>query len=167
MKTGSIGTTTILVTFGAEALQAIYDCRWLLALCFVMMIVDLWWAYSEHMYKQAHEQQDIWRKSRAIRRTAMKFVDYLTLMVVGVVLGLAVTEPLGICDHVTSAACGGLIGFTADIFSVVGHICVVKEWRTPTSFMKKFMVALVRTKNNDIAEALDETLNNKEENNGE
>lgn len=29
------------------------------------------------------------------------------------------------------------------------------------------MVALVRTKNNDIAEALDETLNNKEENNGE
>ncbi len=167
-KTGSFGTTAVWITFGNEALQAIYDCRWLIVMCFICMLTDLWWAYSEHVYKDYHAEteaekvKNVWRKSRAIRRTAMKLVDYITLMLVGMVLGLAIGEPLGICDHTMSAACGGLIGVTSDVFSIIGHICVVRETPIKKDFVRRFFIALVKTKNSDIGEVLDESLNGNE-----
>lgn len=162
-KTGSFGTTAIWFTFGNEALASIFDCRWLIVLCFIMMIADLWWAYSEHVYhivhaKTAEERKKFeWRKSRAIRRTAMKLVDYITLMVVGVVIGLAITEPLGLCDHVVSAAIGGCIGVLADLLSIIGHLCVVREWKMPRNLFRNFFIALVKTKSEDIGNAIDES----------
>ena len=162
-KTGSFGTTAVWLTFGNEALASIFDCRWLIVLCFIMMLADLWWAYSEHVYHIFHSKSEEerkkfeWRKSRAIRRTSMKLVDYITLMVVGVVIGLAITEPLGICDHVVSAAIGGSIGALSDFLSIVGHICVVREWKMPKDFVRNFFIALVKTKSEDIGNAIDES----------
>lgn len=168
-KTGSFGTTTIWITFGNEALQAIFDCRWLIVLCIVCMIADLWWAYSEHTYWVAHSKtaeekaKHVWRKSRAIRRTAMKLVDYITLMLVGMVIGLAVCEPFDIASHTTSAAIGGLIGVASDVVSIVGHICVVREINIKKDFVRRFFVALVKTKNEEIGNALDKSFNNKDD----
>lgn len=162
-KTGSFGTTAVWLTFGNEALASIYDCRWLIVLCFIMMLADLWWAYSEHVYhivhaKTAEERKKfVWRKSRAIRRTAMKLVDYITLMVVGVVIGLAITEPLGLCDHVVPAAIGGSISVLADLLSIIGHLCVVREWKMPRNLFRNFFIALVKTKSEDIGNAIDES----------
>ena len=162
-KTGSFGTTAVWLTFGNEALASIFDCRWLIVLCFIMMLADLWWAYSEHIYHIVHskseEERKIhkWRKSRAIRRTAMKLVDYITLMVIGVVIGLAITEPLGICDHVISAAIGGCIGVLADLLSIIGHLCVVREWKKPKNLFRNFVIALIKTNNEHIGNAIDES----------
>ena len=162
-KTGSFGTTAVWLTFGNEALASIYDCRWLIVLFFIMMLADLWWAYSEHVYhivhsKTAEERKKFkWRKSRAIRRTAMKLVDYITLMVVGVVIGLAITEPLCLCDHVVSATIGGGIGVLADLLSIIGHLSVVREWKMPRNLFRNFFIALVKTKSEDIGNAIDES----------
>ena len=107
-------------------------------------------------------------KSKAIRRSANKFVDYLTYLLVGCVLGMAILEPLGICDHVTSAAAGLGLGCVADMMSIVGHYCAVKgidfdAWK----FIKRLVVVFVKKKDEDMGEALEETIksDNHENNN--
>lgn len=166
-KTGSFGTTAVWLTFGNEALASIFDCRWLIVLCLIMMLADLWWAYSEHVYHIVHSKSEEelkihkWRKSRAIRRTAMKLVDYITLMVVGVVIGLAITEPLGLCDHVASAAIGGCIGVLSDLLSIIGHLCVVREWKMPRNLFTNIFIALVKTKSESVGNALDDSFKEK------
>ncbi len=165
-KTGNYGTALVWITFGNEAIQAFYDCRWLIVLCIVCIFADLWWAYSEHIYhiyhasSQEEKAKYSWRKSRSIRKTSLKFVDYITLMLVGIVLGLAICEPLNICSHTTAAACGGLIGVASDVTSIIGHICVVREIPVQKHFLRKFFIAFIKTKNRDIGNALDESINN-------
>lgn len=168
--TNSFSSSAVWLTFGGEALAVIFDCRWLIALCILIMLADMWWAYSEHQYhvsrcktyEERTEAKKKWRKSRAIRRTCMKFVDYLTLLLVGVVLGLAVFEPYEIATHVQTGALGVLIGAACDLCSIWGHICIVKEYKFSRqsffSFFKKFIIALAKKKSEDIGEALEESI---------
>ncbi len=150
------------ITFANEALQAIYDCRWLIILCVICIIADLWWSYAEHVYHIVHNgHEDAWRTSKAVRKSALKFVDYVTFLLVGVVLGLAICEPLNVCSHTTAAIFGGLIGVGCDVKSIISHVIVVKEIPIQQNFVRKFFIALVRKKNKDIGDALDETINDK------
>lgn len=177
-ETTSLGSGAMWLTFGGEALAVIFDCRWLILMCIFIMIADMWWAYSEHLYHVAHcktdeereKEKKKWRKSRAVRRTAMKFVDYLTLLLVGVVFGMAIFEPYDIATHIQTGAIGVLIGAACDLCSIWGHVCVVKEYKFSRqsfwTFAKKFLIALVKKKSTDIGEALEETvINEKDENN--
>ena len=174
--TNSFSSSAVWLTFGGEALAVIFDCRWLIVLCGIIMISDMWWAYSEHLYHVAHceteklreAEKKKWRKSRAVRRTAMKFVDYLTLLLVGVVLGLSIFEPYEIATHVQTGALGVLIGAACDLCSIWRHICVVKENKFSRqsffSFFKKFIIALAKKKSEDIGDALEESIENKQSN---
>ena len=81
---------------------------------------------------------------------------------------MAILEPLGICSHVTSAAAGLGLGCVADVMSIIGHYCAVKgidfdAWK----FIKKLVVVFVKKKDEDMGEALEETINteNHENNN--
>lgn len=65
-------------------------------------------------------------KSRALRRSANKAVDYITYLVVGAFFGLAIIEPMGGCGHVITAAIGLGIGCLAELASIIGHYCYVK-----------------------------------------
>lgn len=98
----------------------------------------------------------------------MKFVDYLTLLLVGVVLGLSIFEPYDIATHVQTGALGVLIGAACDLCSIWGHICVVKEYKFSRqsffSFFKKFIIALAKKKSEDIGDALEESIENKQSN---
>ena len=171
--TNSLGAGAMWLTFGNEALQAIHDCRWQIVCCVFMLIFDFWWAYSEnrHNLKNAQTEKEKkkyeWRTSLAIRRTCVKFVDYLTFLLVGVVIGLAITEPYELADHVQTAAAGILIGCGCDAVSAWGHICVVHRWNFKPSdrwkFLKRFAVALIKKKSEDVGEALEETFD-KEQN---
>ncbi|MCQ2257820.1 MAG: hypothetical protein MJZ41_07505 [Bacteroidaceae bacterium] len=168
----SISLSAVWLTFGAETLSVIFDCRWLIVLCAIIMLADMWWAYSEHMYhvkncKTEEEKKKYeWRRSRAVRRTSMKFVDYLTLLLVGVVLGLSIFEPYGIATRVQTGAIGVLIGAACDLCSIWGHIAVVKGYKfnrdTVIRFFKKFLIAIVKRKSEDIGEALEDTIIKKE-----
>ena len=109
-----------------------------------------------------------WKKSRAIRRTANKSVDYLTFLLVGAFMGLAVTEPMGGLSHIHTAAIGLGVGCLAEIASIVGHYCYIKfgveikvidVWR----WLIKFVANIFRSKGNAIGNALDQTINDKKE----
>lgn len=161
----NIGNSLIWVAFANEGLQCVHDLRWMIVLSIVLIFADFWWGWSESAMKYRRattdEEREKYRfhKSKAIRRSANKFIDYITYLLVGGVLGLAILEPLGVCDHVVSAAVGLGLGCFADMISIVGHYCSVKDIHFDAwEFAKKLLINLVKKKNEDIGEALDETL---------
>lgn len=170
----SIGASALWFTFGNEALSAIRDCRWQIALCVIAILLDLWWAWSEHKYHVAHcktdeereKEKKKWRKSRAVRRSGIKLVDYFSFLIIGMVLGLAFFEPYGFLSHELCAALGVLIGAACDLASSWGHFCVVKEISctkdNALKFIKRFFIALVKKKSEDIGEALEESIKDEE-----
>ena len=156
--TGNIGTQGVSWTvFGAECLSAVYDLRWMIIFAVVLICADYWWGVRELAEKrrQAKRQADKERYkfhfSRAGRRTLNKCVDYLTFLLVGCVAGLAITEPMGICGHTTTAALGLGFGCAFEISSIIGHVCVVKGVYIKINW-KKLIVAVLTLKWKQLAD---------------
>lgn len=150
MANGNIGTQAILwTTFGAEALSAIHDLRWMLALAGGLIMVDFWWGISD-----ARSKGEEVRFSRAGRRTCNKFIDYVCYLIMGCLLGLGVFEPLGLCSHVTTSAVGIGLGCLFDLNSIIGHVCSVHGVRWKINLWA-FLLKLMEKKHEDIAEAIE------------
>ena len=163
---------------GGELLDVVFDLRYMLMFSIVLILADFWWGHSESMkrYHEAEIAKDErgmekykWHKSRAIRRTANKFVDYCSYLLVAAFMGLAVIETMGGCSHVITAAIGLGVGCLAEIASIVGHYCYVKwgieikvvdVWK----WLLRFVANIFKTKS-QLGSALEETINesNKEE----
>ena len=145
------------MAFWGEAMDALYDLRWMIALSLVLISADFWWGTSEtkKRYKDTGRPEDRWRFSRAGRRTVNKLIDYLTYLLVGCVLGLAIGEPLGICNHVVSAAVGLGLGCAFDGSSIIGHVFAVHGVKFS---VRKFLLGLLKRKQSDIGEAVEEAL---------
>lgn len=120
---------------GAEIMAVAYDLRSMIFFSIILIVADFWWGHSESMkrFEDAKAVGDIagmeqykWRKSRAIRRTTNKFVDYMTYLLVGAYLGIAITEQMGWGNHMYTAAGALSIGCLAEIASIIGHYCYLK-----------------------------------------
>lgn len=178
MQDINIGSKTIIwTTFGMELLQVVYDLRYMVIASVVLILADMWWGYSasRKRLEDANRRRSAtlqdkykWHKSRAVRRTFNKFVDYLTYLIVGAVLGLAITEPMEICSHVWTAALGLGIGGGCEIASIVGHVVYVKlgvevsaldAWRA----MMRFLGRIIRQRSNEIGSAVEELGRDKDE----
>lgn len=157
---------------GAELTTVFFELRYGVMLAFILIFADFWWGYSEAKVRYAEAVKENnhvlmekykWHKSRAIRRTSNKVIDYLTYILVGAFIGLAITEPLDICGHTTSAAIGLLIGCVCEIASLLGHIFYVKLGIEVTvsdavKWLVRFIVKLLKKKSQDIGEAVEETM---------
>jgi hypothetical protein len=157
-------------SIGSELIAVVYDLRYMIICSFALILADLWWGYSESQMRKQEAQENgnhtlvekfKWHKSRAGRRTANKIVDYLTYLVVGALIGLAITEPMDICSHIWSAAIGLGIGCACEIASIIGHIAYVKlgveismidGWKAFIRFLGK----LIKVKSNEIGEAVED-----------
>ena len=167
----TVGTKGVMWgSIGAELIGVVYDLRYMVICSVALILADLWWGYSESQMRKemAKEKGDDalvekykWHKSRAGRRTANKVVDYLTYLVVGALIGLAITEPMEICSHIWTAAIGLGIGCGCEIASIIGHIAFVKlgveislvdGWKAFVRFLGK----LIRVKSNEIGEAVED-----------
>ncbi len=155
--------------FGGEITAVAFELRWMIVLSGVLIFADLWWGHSESMkrYNEAVAINDRvgmekykWHKSRAIRRSANKAVEYLTYLLVGVFFGLAITEPMGGCNHVCTAAIGLLVGCLAEVASIIGHVCYVKfgvevkiidVWK----WLLRFVINIFKVKNKEVGQAID------------
>lgn len=130
---------------------------------------DFWWGVRElAMHHQqaatrAEKTKTKFHFSQAGRRTLNKMVDYLTYLLIGCVAGLAITEPMGIADHTTTSAVGLGFGCLFELSSIVGHIAAVKGINIKLN-LKALIVAIIRKKNEDIAEILDEGIEEIEDN---
>lgn len=148
--TTTTGKAIVVGTMGGEALSALFDLRWMLVLIVVLILADFWFGVSESLNKREH-----FRFSRAGRRTCNKAVDYITYLILGSVLGLAIFEPLGWATHTTTAAIGLGFGCVWEIDSIVGHVCGLHGIKTHFS-VKRFIIALLKKKDDDVGEAVEE-----------
>ena len=175
----NVGTKPILWgTVGGELIAVVYDLRFMMMAALALILTDLWWGYSDSK-KHYAEAKAIgnatlmdkykWSKSRAVRRTANKLVDYTTYLIVGALFGLGMTEPMGICSHVWSAAIGLGIGGGCEIASIVGHVAYVKlgveisiadAWRATVRFLGR----LIKAKSQEIGDAVEHIGDNDNDN---
>ena len=167
----NVGNQGVIWTIlGGEMLNVVYELRYMMLLSAILILSDLWWGHSEAMkrYAKAEMNDDKvcmekyrWRKSRAIRRTANKAVDYITYMLCGAFIGLAITEPICFCNHTYAAIFGLLLGCMAEVASIIGHCAYVKYdvefklidiWR----LVVKVCVKFIKLWNKNIGKALEE-----------
>lgn len=168
--TGNIGAQGVSWTvFGSECLAAVYDLRWMIILAVILIATDFWWGCREQaMHRQKatraiDKERFKFHFSQAGRRTLNKCVDYLTYLLVGCVAGLAITEPMGIATHTTTAAIGLGFGMLFELSSIVGHIAVVKGINIRLN-LKRLLVAIIKHKSEEVAEILDEGIEEIEDN---
>lgn len=152
----NVAKGTAFSLFSAEMMTLFWDLRWLIALAVCLIIVDGWLGISESRMKKVEI-----RKSKAGRRTMNKIVDYICYLMLGGILGMAIGEPLGV-NHIAIAAVSMLIACLFEIDSIAGHYCELHGIRNRFS-VKKFIISLVKKKNKDVGEALEESINNNEE----
>lgn len=136
-----------LTSFADECMGALYDLRWMLVLAAVLIAADFWFGIQESIHR--HQE---FRLSRAGRRTANKFVDYVLYLMLGALIGLAITEPCGLCSHVQTAAFGMGLGCMFELDSIVGHVCAVHGVKKIFS-VKRFFVYLLCLTNKNIGDA--------------
>lgn len=166
----TIGTKAVLWgAIGQELIGVVYDLRYMVICSIALILADMWWGHSESM-KRLREAIKIgnatlqekfrWHKSRAVRRTCNKLVDYVSYLIVGTLLGMAITEPMGICDHIWTAASGLLIGGGCELASIIGHVAYVKfgielkmvdAWKAVVRFLGR----LIKVKSTEIGEAVE------------
>ena len=102
----------------------------------------------------------------------------MTLLLVFCIIGLAITEPYGICSHVICAGVAMLVACVCELCSVFGHFFYLKgvelprlTWKNVGVFLGRLAAGFARTKSPDLGDALDETitktLNEKEKEGGE
>lgn len=154
--TANTGRAVVVGAMGAEAMGALYDLRWMLVLIVVLIVADFWFGVSESLHKHEH-----FRFSRAGRRTCNKAVDYVTYLMLGSVIGLAIFEPLGWANHVTTAAVGLGFGCLWEVDSIVGHVCELHGVKNKFS-VKRLLIALIKKKDEDVGEAVEEAFEEME-----
>ena len=154
--TANTGRAVVVGAMGAEAMGALYDLRWMLVLIVVLIVADFWLGVSESLHKHEH-----FRFSRAGRRTCNKAVDYVTYLMLGSVIGLAIFEPLGWANHVTTAAVGLGFGCLWEVDSIVGHVCELHGVKNKFS-VKRLLIALIKKKDEDVGEAVEEAFEEME-----
>lgn len=179
MTSKDIGTQGFAwAVFGGEAVSTIFDLRWMLAFVLALIFTDFWWGWRESVmhYKKAKEAGDErlmreskFRFSKAGRRTANKIVDYLTYLLIGCFAGMAITEPLGWANHVTTSAICLTFACTFEVSSIIGHVCAIKGIEAPKltlksvfKFIVRLIVNIVKKKDDDIGDALDTTVKETE-----
>lgn len=169
MNSHSIGVVITWSVFMSEMLDVVFDLRWAILLCIVLIAADFWWGWRENkMHREKattvdEKKKHKFRFSTAGRRTLNKVVDYMTYLLVGSIAGLALTEPLGICSHTTTAALGIGFGCLFELSSIVGHIAQVKGVKFKLN-LKGLLVAIAKKKSESLGEILDEGIEEIEDN---
>lgn len=158
-------TVTGAYSFLGEIREVIFELRWMLALIVIMITADFILGIIDSISKRGED----FHFSRAGRRTACKFIEYNSYLVVGFALGIAVFEPLGICSYITSSVFGLCLAALFELDSIVEHICAIHGIENRIS-VKRLLVGIIKKKYaaagdilEDAAEDTGKKQRNKEE----
>lgn len=171
---GNTGTRFLGGLLSAEMIAVFNDMRWMLLLIALCVIADFryGWGESSRRYSNAEKAGDKilmvkykWRTSRAVRRSVNKCVDYVVWIVLGMSIGMALLEPIGL-NHTYGGLVATAIAVMCEAKSFFGHFFylhgVTVEKKTISGVIKAIVVALVKSKNEAFGDALESELNNKE-----
>lgn len=176
-STGARGFGFLLM--GNEILYMIGEARYAVVLLFLLIIVDFRFGRRESSdrFERAKLTGDTctmnkyqWRTSRAVRRSINKFLDYILFMVLGLFIGIQFLDSVGI-SHIYGTYGAMAIILLCEFHSIVGHFLYLHDPGVETeqvnSLLKKFIVLLAKKKSEDVGEALEEVLTDKQEDHSE
>ncbi len=157
----------------------IVDSRWILIAIVLCCALDFRLGCKESAKrKEAADKEgnkmlgDLYKfhRSRAVRRTMNKFVDYVLLMMVFEAIGAAFLPYVGV-PYIYGAWAGGLIACGCEISSACGHFLYIHGVKVERknakgyalAFAKALAVAFARQKAGDqVGEAVEEAFNEAE-----
>lgn len=128
-------------SFIGEIKGVVFELRWMIAFIAVLIFADFALGLIDSIAKRGED----FRFSRAGRRTMCKFIEYNSYLVVGFMLGIAVLQPVGICNYTTSSICGLILAILFEADSVKDHICAIHDVENKIS-IKKLIVAYLKRK---------------------
>lgn len=135
-----------------EMAGAMFEMRWAVLFIVMLVITDFWSGLSASV----KIRKEKFRLSRAIRRTTAKFFEYVSFIILGAFLFKCICEPYGMTNAMAKGgAIGAFIALYAEADSIYSHICALHGFEAKVS-IKRFIIALLRAKTDDIGEALDE-----------
>lgn len=140
-------------TFYDELLQVLFDLRWLVLFIIVLVFTDFW----SGLTASVKVRKEDFRLSRALRRTIVKFLEYINFIIFGALLAKGILEPFGVANNVIGGAIGGASALFIEFDSIYGHVCDVHGIKKRFS-LKRLFVAYVKKKNEDIGEVLEDEL---------
>lgn len=143
-------------TMAAEALEVVYDMRWMMAFIIILIITDFWFGVSESRKKKVQL-----RLSRAGRRTCNKLIDYTAYLFFGAMVGKAILEPLSIASHTTTAAIALSLACIWEMDSIINHILTLHNVNGRFSLFR-LAVSIIKKKDKDVGEAIEEVKNEEE-----
>lgn len=175
-----MGTRTAGVTiFYSEVTQMIVDSRWILIAIVLFCALDFRLGTKESVKrKEAADKAGNtllsefyhFHRSRAIRRSASKFIDYVLLMMVAEAFGAAFLPYVGV-PYIYGAWAGGLIACGCELSSAGGHFLYIHGVEVEKkntkgyilAFAKALAVAFARQKGGDqIGEAVEDAFEEAE-----
>ena len=183
--TNIIPSGTAWAVMGSEAMSSLYDLRWMIFAVILLIGADAYNGTRESFMRfdkaksigdKVGMEKYRFHLSRFWRRTICKLIEYLTYLLIGCVLGLAIFEPCGVCNHVISAAIGLIIGALCEVSSILGHLLILHHivlprltWKNASAFIGQVVAIFIKKKNTELGEAVEETVNNtfNEENSNE
>lgn len=168
------GTRAAGVTiFYSEITQMIVDSRWILIAIVLFCALDFRLGTKESVKRKEAADKDgntllsefyRFHRSRAIRRSASKFIDYVLLMMVAEAFGAAFLPYIGV-PYIYGAWTGGLIACGCELSSAGGHFLYIHGVQVEKknakgyilAFAKALAVAFARQKGGEeVGEAVEE-----------
>lgn len=132
-------------TFLGEMKQVIFDLRWMFLFILILIAADFILGIIDSIIKRGEE----FRFSRAGRRTMCKFIEYNSYLVLGFTFGIAVLQPVGICNYMISSVGGLCLAILFEADSIKDHICAIHGIENKFS-VKKWLVEYLKKKINKI-----------------
>lgn len=152
-------TTTAAALFTDEMTSALYQLRWGILAIALLVCADFYFGLSESV----KVKKERFRFSRAGRRTLGKFFEYIILYTFsGAAIGKGILEPLGLATFQQATAAALAIAALFELDSIKDHVCALHGITNKYS-VKRFFVAYLKRKNADAGEALEEALQDKNE----
>lgn len=150
-------TTGLGLSMVEELQTMVWDMRWLIALCVVLIAVDLVFGIEN-----AHVHNEKIRRSRAIRRTANKFIDYMCWLLFAGIFAKAFATPFGLADTTITAGVM-LVACVSEVDSILQNY---SEAHSKERFsIMQFLLNLIKRKNKDVGGAIEDTIKDNEDEN--
>lgn len=144
-------------TIPHEIQDTFFGLRWMVLFIIFMIIADFYLGLTESV----KVKKEKFRYSRAGRRTVCKFIEYMIYIMMGALLGKSFLEPMGLATYEAGGAVGSVFAAVFELDSIKGHVCAIHGVKFNFSF-KRFFVAMLKKKDRDAGEALEEAIKEEE-----
>lgn len=152
-----IGGAGIATLFGTELISVLFSLRWVILFIVILVVTDFW----SGLTASVKVRKEDFRLSRALRRTIVKFLEYINFIVFGLLLAKACLEPFGIGTDITGGAIGAACALLIEFDSIYGHICDLHGISNRIS-LKRIFVLWLKRKDEDLGEAVEDAVEEQE-----